>query len=58
MLNSLKGGVLEINETTINSDQEDADQELHLLKDLKLQVKEISQRKKSRKQSKKAHLTQ
>ena len=37
MINSLKEGILEINEKSINSDQSEVDQELQLLQDLKLQ---------------------
>ena len=37
MITSLKQGVLEINEYSVNSDQSEEDQELRLLQDLKLQ---------------------
>ena len=37
MLNSLKEGILEINEKSIKTDQGEADQELQLFRDLKLQ---------------------
>ena len=37
MINSLKQGILEINEFSVNSDQGEEDQELQLLQDLKLQ---------------------
>ena len=37
MITSLKRGILEINEYSVNSDQREEDQELQLLQDLKLQ---------------------
>ena len=37
MLNAIKEGVLEINETSMNRDLEEDDQEPRLLKDLRLQ---------------------
>ena len=37
MINSLKQGILEINDFSVNSDQREDDQELQLLQDLKLQ---------------------
>ena len=37
MVNSLKQGVFEINEKSVNSDQEEVDQERQLLQDLRLQ---------------------
>ena len=35
MINSLKQGIFEINEKSVNSDQAEVDQELHLLQDLR-----------------------
>ena len=37
MINSLKQGILEMNEKSINNDQDEVDQELQLVRDLKLQ---------------------
>ena len=37
MINSLKQGILEINDYSVNSDQCEEDQELQLLQDLRLQ---------------------